>query len=143
MNMRRKLSAWVLILVMILMICPVTSIQAASNSEPEAKRWGFDRSADDTVDEAFTATSTYLANISLSYAAAPEVYPGTPEVVEAKDKTYTFETEGLVMTADGNVAASDKLEGSKGTFDDIKVDASAGKFQVQAVNNRVTINNEG
>ena len=61
-------------------------------------------------------TTAYLLNLSLSYL---EAYPGVPEDIVAKDKDYTFEDNSV------------SIEQTKGTFDDILVDATNGKFAVQ------------
>lgn len=70
-------------------------------------------------------TTAYLLNLSLSYL---EAYPGVPEDIVAKDKDYTFEDNSV------------SIEQTKGTFDDILVDATNGKFAVQPEYSRVQIN---
>ena len=92
------------------------------------------------TDDQQTFNSAYVSSISLSYNEPAEEYPGTPESVAAEDVTYTFEsTEGL-LDESGNAAADNKLEGNKGTFKDLKVDATAGKFNIQPEQTRVVIN---
>lgn len=92
------------------------------------------------TDDQQTFNSAYVSSISLSYNEPAEEYPGTPESVAAEDVTYTFEsTEGL-LDESGNAAADNKLEGNKGTFKELKVDATAGKFNIQPEQTRVVIN---
>ena len=85
-------------------------------------------------------SSAYVASIALSYNEPAEEYPGVPENVQAADASYTFEsTEGL-HAEDGTAPADNTLEGERGTFQDMKVDAVNGKFAVQPANGRVQIN---
>lgn len=84
----------------------------------------------------------YLSSIELSYNEPAEEYPGVPEDVQATDVSYTFDsTEGL-LDENGAAPADSTLQGDKGkgTFGDIKVDATEGKFAVQPANSRVQIN---
>lgn len=60
--------------------------------------------------------SSNVTSISIDYAADTSTYPGTPESVEAKDTTWDL-TQG-----------GDAIEKTKGEFQGIKVDATAGKF---------------
>ncbi len=85
-------------------------------------------------------SQAYLASIELSYTEPEEEYPGIPENVDAADTTYTFESTDGLLTADGAAPADATLQGIKGTFQDIKVDAVSGKFAVQTSSARVQIN---
>lgn len=121
---------------------PVTVKVNGQQYSNEGKMITISLSASDVDTECgvnFTSQA-YLASIELSYNEPVEEYPGTPESVAAEDVTYTFEsTEGL-LDESGNAAAENKLEENKGTFDGMKVDAIAGKFNIQPDQNRVVIN---
>lgn len=67
----------------------------------------------------------YISSLSLTYL---EAYPGVPENVVANDKDYTFTDQTLT------------IEGTKGQYDDLLVNATNGKFAVQATQSRVQIN---
>lgn len=96
--------------------------------------------AEDTVcTVSFIATSSYVSSISLTYKEPGKEYPGTPENVTAEDKEYTFESAEGLLDENGNPAADNKLEGIKGTFSDMKVDASNGKFNILPDRNQVQI----
>ena len=94
----------------------------------------------DTEYEVNFTSGAYLASIVLSYDEPAEEYPGTPESVTAEDVTYTFESAEKLLDESENVAAGNKLEKNKGTFGDLKVDATAGKFNIQPEQTRVVIN---
>lgn len=83
---------------------------------------------------------TYLASIELTYTEQEEKYPGVPENVEASDITYLFESADGLIDQDGAAPANNTLENKRGTFKDIKVDASVGKFALQTEDSRVQIN---
>ena len=51
-----------------------------------------------------------------------------------------FESAEGLLDESGAAAADNKLEGSKGTFDGMKIDATAGKFNIQADQTRTVIN---
>lgn len=87
----------------------------------------------------FTA-QTYLAGVTLTYNQPEEEYPGVPEEVSAEDVTYGFTALDGLTDESGLTPASGKLEGNRGFYEDIKVDASAGKFNVQPDASRVAIN---
>ena len=86
------------------------------------------------------SNSTYVASIALSYNEPAEEYPGIPESVTAEDLLYTFDSAENLLDESGSAAADNKLEGNKGTFESMKIDATAGKFNIQADQNRVVIN---
>ena len=86
-------------------------------------------------------TQAYLASIELSYNEPAEKYPGTPESVAVEDVSYTFESAEGLLDESGTAPADSTLERERGTFNDIKVDATnGGKFAVQPANSRVQIN---
>ncbi len=86
-------------------------------------------------------SSAYVASIALSYNEPAEEYPGVPENVQAADASYTFESAEGLLAEDGTAPADNTLEGERGTFRDMKVDATnSGKFAVQPANGRVQIN---
>lgn len=87
-------------------------------------------------------TQAYLASIELIYSEPEEEYPGVPEDVEAADTTYSFESAEGLLGEDGIAPANDTLEGVRGTFDDMKIDASAtgAKFALQTASARVQVN---
>lgn len=85
-------------------------------------------------------TQAYLSSIELTYSEPAAEYPGTPDSAAAEDVTYTFESAEGLLDESGNAAAENKLEGSRGTFGDMKVDATAGKFNIQPGQTRVVIN---
>lgn len=86
-------------------------------------------------------SSAYVASIALSYNEPAEEYPGVPENVQAADASYTFESAEGLLEEDGTAPADNTLEGERGTFRDMKVDATNnGKFAVQPANGRVQIN---
>lgn len=87
----------------------------------------------------FTAQA-YIASIELVYNEPAEEYPGVPENVQAVDAAYAFDSADNLLDENGNVAANATLEGARGTFGDMKVDAVSGKFAVQPANGRVQIN---
>ena len=87
----------------------------------------------------FTAQA-YIASIELVYNEPAEEYPGVPENVQAVDAAYAFDSADNLLDENGNVAADATLEGARGTFGDMKVDAVSGKFAVQPANGRVQIN---
>lgn len=71
------------------------------------------------------SSQAYISSLSLTYL---EAYPGVPENVVANDKDYTFTDQTLT------------IEGTKGQYDDLLVNATNGKFAVQANQSRVQIN---
>lgn len=85
-------------------------------------------------------SQTYLAGIELVYNQPEEEYPGVPSAVEAEDITYTFTTTDGLKDEAGQTPASGKLEGNRGYYEAIKVDAVSGKFNVQPDASRVVIN---
>ena len=85
-------------------------------------------------------TQAYLSSIELTYSEPAAEYPGTPDSAAAEDVTYTFESAEGLLDESGNAAADNKLEGNRGTFGDMKVDATAGKFNIQPDQTRVVIN---
>ena len=87
----------------------------------------------------FTSQS-YLAGIALTYTAPEEEFPGTPENVAAEDVTYAFTSLDGLTDATGATPADGTLEGEKGQYQDMKVDATAGKFYVQPEQSRVQVN---
>lgn len=88
----------------------------------------------------FIEENAYLLSIELTYSEPTVEYPGTPDSAAAEDVTYTFESADGLLDESGNAAAGDKLEGNRGTFGDMKVDATAGKFNIQPEQSRVAIN---
>ena len=58
----------------------------------------------------------------------------------AEDKTWTFDSAEGLLDESGAAAAGDKLEGNKGMFDGMKIDAAAGKFNIQPEQKRTVIN---
>lgn len=88
----------------------------------------------------FIEENAYLSSIELTYSEPTVEYPGTPDSAAAEDVTYTFESADGLLDESGNAAAGDKLEGNRGTFGDMKVDATAGKFNIQPDQSRVVIN---
>lgn len=82
----------------------------------------------------------YITAIAISYDEPAEEYPGVPESLAAEDKTWTFETADGLNDESGNAAAGSKLEGNRGTFDGMKIDATSGKFNIQPEQTRVVIN---
>ena len=82
----------------------------------------------------------YITAIAISYDEPAEEYPGVPESPAAEDKTWTFETADGLNDESGNAAAGSKLEGNRGTFDGMKIDATSGKFNIQPEQTRVVIN---
>lgn len=86
------------------------------------------------------SNSTYVSSISLSYNKPEPEYPGTPESATAEDIAYTFESAENLLDETGNIAADNKLEGNRGSFYDMKIDATAGKFNIQPDQTRVVIN---
>lgn len=87
-------------------------------------------------------TQGYVSSIELSYNQPEAEYPGIPEGIEASDKEYYFNTLDSLKDENGNVQENANLEGVKGSYDNILVDARNGKFNVQADQNRVAINEE-
>ena len=85
-------------------------------------------------------TQAYLAAIELTYAEPEEEYPGIPEKVTAEDLSYTFESAEGLLGADGTAPANDTIEGARGTFHEMKIDALNGKFAMQTANARVQVN---
>lgn len=85
-------------------------------------------------------TQGYVSSIELSYNQPEAEYPGIPEGIEANDKEYYFNTLDSLKDENGNVQENANLEGVKGSYDNILVDARNGKFNVQADQNRVAIN---
>lgn len=85
-------------------------------------------------------TQGYVSSIELSYNQPEAEYPGIPEGIEASDKEYYFNTLDSLKDENGNVQENANLEGVKGSYDNILVDARNGKFNVQADQNRVAIN---
>lgn len=86
-------------------------------------------------------SQAYLASIVLSYNEPEAEYPGTPEGVQAADVSYTFESAEGLLDESGTAPANNTLEGVRGTFNDMKVDATnGGKFAVQPTSRRVQIN---
>lgn len=88
----------------------------------------------------FIEENAYLSSIELTYSEPTVEYPGTPDSAAAEDVTYTFESADGLLDESGNAAAGDKLEGNRGTFGDMKVDATEGKFNIQPDQSRVVIN---
>ncbi|HJC37891.1 MAG TPA: hypothetical protein H9757_02315, partial [Candidatus Mediterraneibacter faecigallinarum] len=82
----------------------------------------------------------YITAIAISYDEPAEEYPGVPESPAAEDMTWTFETADGLNDESGNAAAGSKLEGNRGTFDGMKIDATSGKFNIQPEQTRVVIN---
>lgn len=85
-------------------------------------------------------TQGFVSSIELSYNQPEAEYPGIPEGIEANDKEYYFNTLDSLKDENGNVQENANLEGVKGSYDNILVDARNGKFNVQADQNRVAIN---
>lgn len=95
----------------------------------------------DTVCQvAFVSPSAYVATVSVTYKEAEPEYPGTPESISAEDVEYTFETAQGLLDENGNAPADNKLEGNRGTFSGMKVDAVSGKFNIQPEQKRAVIN---
>lgn len=88
----------------------------------------------------FIEQNAYLSSIELTYSEPAAEYPGTPDSAAAEDVTYTFESVDGLLDESGNAAADNKLEGNRGTFGDMKVDATAGKFNIQPDQSRVVVN---
>lgn len=99
-----------------------------------------DASGEDAECAVTFTSQAYLASIELTYNEPAAEYPGTPENVTAEDVSYTFESAEGLLDESGNAAAGNKLEGNKGTFAGLKVDATAGKFNIQPEQTRVVIN---
>ena len=97
-------------------------------------------SDEDTECAVRIATQAYLASIELSYSEPAEEYPGVPENAEAADVSYAFDSADGLLDETGEAPANSTLEGKRGTFGDMKVDAASGKFAVQPANGRVQIN---
>lgn len=95
--------------------------------------------SDTMVDVTFKIQS-YISSIELSYTQPEAEYPGVPEGIEASDKEYYFNTLDSLKDENGNVQENANLEGVKGSYDDILVDARNGKFNIQVDQNRVAIN---
>lgn len=85
-------------------------------------------------------SQSYVKTISLSYQEPAEEYPGIPEEALPEDKTYSFASAAGLLDESGNPAEGSKLEGNRGTFEDMKVDAAAGKFNIQPDQNRAVVN---
>ena len=85
-------------------------------------------------------SQAYIKGITVSYSAPVEEYPGVPESAAAEDKTWTFDSAEGLLDESGAAAAGDKLEGNKGMFDGMKIDAAAGKFNIQPEQKRTVIN---
>ncbi|OXM99724.1 LGFP repeat-containing protein [Bifidobacterium vansinderenii] len=85
----------------------------------------------------FTAAN-YATAIVVDYASDSGY--GTPDV-QAKDKTYTFNASNasLLKDANGNAvdAANPTVQDAKGSFDDIKIDATSGKVYLRASDTQV------
>lgn len=85
----------------------------------------------------FTAAN-YATAIVVDYASDSGY--GTPDV-QAKDRTYTFNASNaaLLKDANGNAidAANPTVQGAKGSFDDIKIDATSGKVYLRAEDTQV------
>ena len=79
---------------------------------------------------------TYLNEISVTYKEAEVPFPGEPGTVAKTDKTYTLNTSLPMEDEAGNAVT--QLQGKKGTADDIKVDASAGKFAPRSDDTQIT-----
>lgn len=93
------------------------------------------------TDDQQTLNSAYVSSISLSYNEPEAEYPGTPGSVAVEDVSYTFESAEGLLDESGTAPADSTLERERGTFNDIKVDATnGGKFAVQPANSRVQIN---
>lgn len=97
-----------------------------------------DKSETDSECVVTFVSQAYLASIELSYNEPEAEYPGTPESVTAEDVTYTFESAEGLLDESGIAPADSTLEGVRGTFSDMKVDATNGKFAV--ADSRVQIN---
>ena len=82
----------------------------------------------------------YISSIELKYLEPEKEFPGTPGDIEAKDRDYTFESSELLKDESGVAVVNANLEGKRGSFDDILVDATNGKFNVQTDQSRVVIN---
>ena len=87
----------------------------------------------------FTSQS-YLSQITLTYNEPEAPYPGTPGEVQLLDTDYTFESADALADENGSAVTNNKLEGNRGRFADILVDARSGKFNVQPEQTRVAIN---
>ena len=85
-------------------------------------------------------SQAYISSIELKYLEPEKEFPGTPGDIEAKDRDYTFESSELLKDESGVAVVNANLEGKRGSFDDILVDATNGKFNVQADQSRVVIN---
>ena len=85
-------------------------------------------------------SQAYISSIELNYLEPEPEYPGTPGDIEAKDRDYTFESSELLKDESGETIVNANLEGKRGSFDDILVDATNGKFNVQSDRSRVVIN---
>lgn len=83
---------------------------------------------------------SYLTQIAVEYTEPEAPYPGQPAPMEALDTEYTFEQADSLQDESGAAAADSKLEGVRGSFENILVDARNGKFNVQADSKRVVIN---
>ncbi|MBW3088596.1 hypothetical protein KIH77_07630 [Bifidobacterium sp. 82T24] len=85
----------------------------------------------------FTAAA-YATAITVDYSSDSGY--GTPDV-KAVDRTYTFNTSkaALLKDAAGKPvdAANPAIQGAKGSFDDIKIDALSGKFLLRASDTQV------
>ena len=82
----------------------------------------------------------YLTQIALQYGEPEAPYPGEVGEVQPLDTEYTFESADALLGQDGAVAPDNKLEGNRGSFADILVNADSGKFNVQPEQARVVIN---
>lgn len=82
----------------------------------------------------------YLTQIALQYGEPEAPYPGEVGEVQPFDTEYTFESADALLGQDGAVTPDNKLEGNRGSFADILVNADNGKFNVQPDQARVVIN---
>lgn len=109
-------------------------------SENSAVTIPLEASEEDSQCQTVFVSQAYVASIELSYNEPAAEYPGTPESAAAEDVNYTFTSAEGLLDESGNAAADDKLEGNKGTFADLLVDATNGKFNIQSEQERVVIN---
>lgn len=87
-----------------------------------------------SIDVCFISQA-YVNSIVLTYL---EEYPGEPGKVEVKDKDYQFTDDQILKNENNEIV--NQIEQTRGTYDDILVDATNGKFAVQPQNCRVQIN---
>ncbi len=84
---------------------------------------------EDTVVAVTFETDAYVESIEIVYNEQPVVFPGDPAPVDLEDKTYTLNQTTELLDENGILVTDPNgLQQSIGTFDDIKVDATNGKF---------------